>query len=138
MASTYDFLLHKPKLHASLCYYRISLFMFVVTTHKYGCKPNCKQQLKNYLLSYVEDYWPTSIIYHNRLPIFHSFHVSCFSTTSKLVHHYEPFGTFYKKLIVILQKYNLGNLPYNCYTNQVRILDIFSIVKWLTIRSIWW
>jgi hypothetical protein len=49
------------------------------------------------MLSCVENFWLTSIISHNKLPLFHSSHASWFSTTSKLVHHSELFYTFYKK-----------------------------------------
>jgi len=54
------------------------------------------------MLSYVEDYWPTSTIFHNIRLLFHFFHASCFSITSKFVHHFELFCTFYKKLTAIL------------------------------------
>jgi hypothetical protein len=66
------------------------------------------------MLSSIEDYWPTSIISHNKLPLFHFFPTSYFSTTSEL------FYTFYKKPIVIPQKYNVDNLSYNYSTNQIQ------------------
>jgi hypothetical protein len=59
------------------------------------------------MLSYVENYWLTSIISHNILPFFRSSFASCFSTIGKCVHHSNIFCTFYKKLIAILQKYNM-------------------------------
>jgi len=37
------------------------------------------------MLFYVEDYLPTSIISHNKCPLFHSSPTSCFLTTCKLV-----------------------------------------------------
>jgi hypothetical protein len=74
------------------------------------------------MLSYVEKYWPTSIISHNRLSLFHSSLASCSSIADRLAHHSKFFYTFYKKLIAILQKYNLSNFTCNCYTNQTQYL----------------
>jgi hypothetical protein len=52
---------------------------------------------RKYLLSCVEDYWLTSKISHNKLPLFHFFFTSCFSITDRLAHHSKLFCTFYKK-----------------------------------------
>jgi hypothetical protein len=56
--------------------------------------------------------------------------LSCSSATYRLVHHFEPFWTIYRKLTAILQKYNMGSLPYNCYTSQTQCL--LRYLKWLT------
>jgi hypothetical protein len=96
--------------------------MLAIVTCKYGCNPNLKIVIKKLFVVCVEEYWPTSIISHNRLPLFHSSPTSCSSIINKLAHHSELFYTFYKKLIMILQKYNQGYLPYNCYTNQTKYI----------------
>jgi hypothetical protein len=65
--------------------------MHVFATHKYGCNPNMKIVIRKLLLSYVEDYWLTSIIFHNKLPLFHSSLISCSSIANKLACHFELF-----------------------------------------------
>jgi len=101
----------------SLCCCKVSRFKPVIVKRKYGCNLNLKIITFFFLLSCVEDYWLTSIIYHNKLPLFHYFHASCSLTIGRLAHHSKLLHTFYKKLITILQKYSLDNLPCNCYNN---------------------
>jgi hypothetical protein len=75
MASTSKIPSSQTKVVSLLCY-KVSFFILVITTHIY-------------MLSSVENHWPTLITSHNRLPLFHSFHASCFLTIDELVHHFE-------------------------------------------------
>ncbi len=66
-------------------------------------------------MSFVEDYWPISIISHNRLPLFHFFLASCFSTTSKLVHHFKLFYIFYQKPNALLEIWHFATVLCNWF-----------------------
>ncbi len=56
IASTLEIRFSQTKV-ASLCCYKVFLFMPTVVTCKYGCNPHLKTIVGNYLLSCVEDYW---------------------------------------------------------------------------------
>ncbi len=116
MASTSEIPSSQIKV-ASLCYYKVSFFIPTIAICKYGCNLDMKILVKKLSIICVEDYWPISIISHNRLTLSHSSLAPCFPTPSKLVHHFELFYIFYKNPVAILQNYHLGNLPYNCYNN---------------------
>jgi hypothetical protein len=48
---------------------------------------------------------------------FLSFDFTCFNIVKRLAHYFGLFWTVYRKLTIILQKYILGNLPCNYYSN---------------------
>jgi hypothetical protein len=55
MASTFEIPFSQTKV-ASLCCYKVFIFILTIATHKYGCNIDLKIIVKKYLLSYVEDY----------------------------------------------------------------------------------
>ncbi len=109
--------------------------MLTIATRKYGCNPNLKTVIKKLFVVYVEDYWPTSIIFHNRLPLFRSSPTSCSSIINRLVHHSKLFYTlkksklqFCKSTIWVTSHIIVLVIKHNIFEGKTKQINNFYIL----------